>query len=254
MSSYPTMNLSLNQIYDTETDTWHLGAPPPSLIGHVAAVSTTGVNAPKRIYILDGTPNAYSKLPHTNQVYDPETDSWAFGAEEPIEFNGFSVTVINDLVYAFGGWSLGDTDYFTWVLRGFPLAVHSENEQYTPFGFGAVAPKVAIVSPEIGNYTSGNVSLAFTMNKLTLSMRYSLDGQDNATISGNTTITDLKNGIHNVTVYARDEFDNTGASETIIFTVDVPEPFQIAPVATASIATIAAVGVGLLLYFKKRKH
>jgi hypothetical protein len=100
----------------------------------------------------------------------------------------------------------------------------------------------------------GNVSLAFTVSKPALWMGYSLDGQDNATISGNITITDLTNGLHNVTTYARDEFDNTGASETIIFTVDVPEPFPVVPVAAASVASAGIIAVGLLLYFKKRKR
>jgi hypothetical protein len=42
-----------------------------------------------------------------------------------------------------------------------------------------------------------------------------------------------------------------GASETIYFNVEVPEPFPIALIATASAATLAVVSVGLLAYFKK---
>jgi len=37
------------------------------------------------------------------------------------------------------------------------------------------------------------------------------------------------------------EFNNVGASETIYFNVEVPEPFPTAPVAAASIATVAVV-------------
>ena len=40
----------------------------------------------------------------------------------------------------------------------------------------------------------------------------------------------------------------------IIFTVDVPEPFPIAPVVAVSVAIAAVAGVGLLVFFKKRKH
>jgi hypothetical protein len=58
--------------------------------------------------------------------------------------------------------------------------------------------------------------------------------------------------LHNITVYARDEFENIGASETISFTV--AEPFPAAPVAVASVATVVLVGAGLLLYFRKRKR
>jgi hypothetical protein len=60
--------------------------------------------------------------------------------------------------------------------------------------------------------------------------------------------------VHNVAVYAKDEFGNMGNSETIYFTVEVPEPFPTIPVAVASIAAVIVVGVGLLVYFKKRKR
>ena len=74
------------------------------------------------------------------------------------------------------------------------------------------------------------------------------------TISGNTTLTGLPNGDHNVTVYATDEFGNTGASQIIYFSVEVPEPFPTALVATASGTALAIVGVVLLVYLKKRKR
>ncbi len=40
-------------IYDPESDVWGSGASP--LLGGVAAATTTGILAPKRIYVLDGT-------------------------------------------------------------------------------------------------------------------------------------------------------------------------------------------------------
>ena len=114
-------------------------------------------------------------------------------------------------------------------------------------------PKTALLSPVNQVFNGSSIPLIFTVDKQVNWIGYSLDGQDNVTISGNTTITDLLNGLHNVTVYARDEFDNMGASETIYFSVDLPEPFPTALV-IVSITSVAVVGVGLLIYFKKRKH
>jgi hypothetical protein len=74
------------------------------------------------------------------------------------------------------------------------------------------------------------------------------------TVAGNTTLADLSMGEHNVTVYAWDTAGNMGASETVTFTVAVPAPFPTVPVAAASVAVVAAVIAGLLVYFKKRKH
>ena len=91
------------------------------------------------------------------------------------------------------------------------------------------------------------------MNKPVNWSGYCLDGSENVTVAGNTTLTGLASGLHNVTVYARDEFNNTGASETVRFTV-AEEPFPVAPIAVASVATIAVVGACLLFYLKKRNH
>jgi hypothetical protein len=49
-------------------------------------------------------------------------------------------------------------------------------------------------------------------------MGYSLDGQENVTIAGNTNLTGLSHGAHFVTVYANDTADNMGSSDTVHFT------------------------------------
>jgi multisubunit Na+/H+ antiporter MnhC subunit len=94
--------------------------------------------------------------------------------------------------------------------------------------------------------------LNFTVNESFSRISYVLDYQDNITIAENTTLTDLSNGYHNVTVYAIDSAGNTGTSETIYFNVEVPEPFPTTLVATASGVSVAVVGLALLVYLKKR--
>jgi len=121
-------------------------------------------------------------------------------------------------------------------------------------------PIVLFLSFENRTFAASDVPLNFTVNQAVSKIAYCLDGQENVTISGNTTLTELPNGEHNVTVYATDDTGNTGASETIIFNVDKPEPpeppepFPTTLVATASAASVAIIGAGLLVYFKKRKH
>jgi len=67
----------------------------------------------------------------------------------------------------------------------------------------------------------------------------------------------LPHGDHNVTVYATNEAGKTGASETITFTIAKPElqsePFP-TPMFIAPIASVAVVGVGLMVYLKKRRR
>jgi parallel beta-helix repeat protein len=115
-------------------------------------------------------------------------------------------------------------------------------------------PKIALLSPIHQVFNESSVPLLFTVGKQVNWMGYSLDKQDNVTITGNSTITELTNGLHNVTVYAEDTFGNEGASETIIFNIDMPEPFPTTLFAIASVATAVAMGIGLLIYFKKRKR
>jgi hypothetical protein len=121
------------------------------------------------------------------------------------------------------------------------------------FTLDATPPNVSFLSSEEA-YATCDVPLNFTVNELVSKICYVLDGQENVTVAGNTTLTNLPYGAHNVTVYATDNVGNTGISETITFTIAEPEPFPVAPVAAASVASIAVVGVALLVYFKKRKR
>jgi hypothetical protein len=154
--------------------------------------------------------------------------------------NGLALAVVNDTLYAIGG------------APNFILTTNI-NEQYTPFGYGTIPPTVFITLPQNTVYNESSVPLSFTVERQITWAGYSLDGQDNVTITGNTTMSGLTDGAHDVTVYARDEFDNAGASETACFTVKTLEPFPTLPVA-ASVASVTLIGAGVLIYFRKRKR
>jgi hypothetical protein len=113
-----------------------------------------------------------------------------------------------------------------------------------------------VVSPLNQIYNESSVFLAFTVDKVVSWTGYSLDGKDNITIDGNTTLTGLPNGSHNITIYAKDAFGKVGASETITFTITKleSETFPITPVVAVSVGVAVAVVAGLLVYFKKRKR
>jgi len=249
-----------NQIYDPETDTWISGQQAPQKTVYAAAGVTSGVMAPKRVYVLGVTEpigigvNIGVRVPSIiNQVFDPENDSWTIGASPLTNRINMGVAVVDDKLYAIGGSTYEDSGLH---VPHMPSAV---NEQYTPIGYGTVPPTIRVVSPENKTYVSSNVSLAFTVNKPASWMGYSLDSQDNVTITGNTTLAGLANGSHNITVYAKDEFENTGASETVTFTIaKETEAFPIrlavvTAIVVAALVLLAAVGVGLSAYLKKRK-
>ena len=114
-------------------------------------------------------------------------------------------------------------------------------------------PIVSVLSVENKTYTSADIPLNFTLNEQVSRITYCLDEKDNVTATGNTTLTGLPVGVHNVTVYGWDAAGNVGASETITFTIAESEPFPTTMV-IAPTASVAFVGASLLVYFKKRKR
>jgi hypothetical protein len=89
--------------------------------------------------------------------------------------------------------------------------------------------KIEILSPENNTiYATNSIPLTFTINKATSWINYTLDGQVNVTISGNTTLTDLQDGWHYVIVYAKSKCTcmcgGTVASCRVDFAVDTTPP------------------------------
>lgn len=112
---------STTQIYDPQTNTWSTATSPPKELilevnGYAAtAVSTTGIMAPKRIYVYDGS---------TLQIYDPQMDNWSYGPAPPTIRQGLGIAVVNDLLYFIGG-STGNSPFEVYIE-------YATNERYTP--------------------------------------------------------------------------------------------------------------------------
>ena len=146
----------------------------------------------------------------------------------------------------------------------------------------------AILIDSPNNYTIYETSLPlnFTVTWLTsddtqniewrylTSLSYIIDDTPSVTIMNRTTstspfkmneglnISELRNGQHKIEVKA--SFLQNSAililstynisSAPVSFAVEVPAPFPTTLVAVASGASAAVVGVGLIVYFKRRKH
>jgi hypothetical protein len=147
---------------------------------------------------------------------------------------------------------------------GLEVEIHGAWARYLPydvssdliaFTVDATSPYISILSPENASYESTGYPLNFTVNEPVSQLTYSLDGQKNVTIAGNTTLANLPYGEHNVKVYATDNVGNIGSSETITFTIAEPEPEPFpTTLVVASVVTVTVISIGLLVYFKKRKR
>jgi hypothetical protein len=79
-------------------------------------------------------------------------------------------------------------------------------------------PAITVLSPQNQTYDGRLVPLNFTVYDFSpISwMGYSLDGQANATVTGNTTL-NVDKGSHSVVVYANDTYGNMGSSGAVCF-------------------------------------
>ena len=119
------------------------------------------------------------------------------------------------------------------------------------FTVDTTPPKIS-VPLENKTYNEADIPLNCTFNEPVAQVTFTLDGQANATATENTTLTDLTNGDHNITVYATDLAGNTGKSETILFTVEV-FPTTLTAVIIIAVSAVAA-SAGLLFHFKRKRE
>ena len=133
-------SIAFQELYDPESDSWlSLGAKLP--LGYFAVAGmTTGVLAPKRIYVLSVDSESWSlQLPEFEvQSFDLVTGNRTMCASIPTGRVNAGVVVVDDVLYVLGGWvpSLGSN-----------VHASSVNEMYVPFGYGTVPefPSVIIL-------------------------------------------------------------------------------------------------------------
>jgi hypothetical protein len=226
--------------------------------------ATVIFNINDRIPVNELTAPVISDLSIENKSYPFFTLPLNFNVDKSVIWTGYCLDGKNLTIADW--YRIGGSDRsFNATLKGLSegshtLVVYAEDtfgntgtSKIVNFAIDTTPPVISILSIQNRTYDSAEVSLTFAVNESTFRIEYSLDGQNNITIIENSTLTMLSNGVHNVTLYAWDEAGNLGFSQTTSFSVAVQDPFPIA-LAAVSGASVIAVGMGLLLYFKKRKH
>ena len=195
-----------NQVFDPQTGNWSLADNIPSSSTFGGAISTQDFMAPSKLYYIGGFfSNAYSG---ETQIYNPSNNSWTTGVPMPTHRAYLSVTIINDLIYAIGGFD--GTNWLNIV------------EVYKPVGYGTVPPHIQITSPE--NETYRDVNVSYNLNRNAQWIGYGIDNQANITLKGNIDLQNLTQGSHTIIIYANDSSGNMGHSNTIFFSIDTIPP------------------------------
>jgi len=107
---------------------------------------------------------------------------------------------------------------------------------------------ITVSSPQNKTYENNDISLMFSVNDPVSWIGYSLDGQDEVTITGNGTLSGLSIGVHNLIIFAEDLTEQIRISETIQFTLVARFPTELV-IASISVATV--ISIGFLVYFKR---
>jgi hypothetical protein len=74
------------------------------------------------------------------------------------------------------------------------LSDNTAFSQTTYFTVDNAPPIISVISPQNNKYASSKIPLTFTLNEIASEIVYSLDGLDNVTIRGNSTLSGLPNG------------------------------------------------------------
>jgi hypothetical protein len=123
------------------------------------------------------------------------------------------------------------------------------------FFVDAAPLELTVLSPESKVYNVTDISLVVTTSEPVSRMSYSLDDGERISINRNVTLANMTLGLHELTFFANDTLGKLASSETINFTIaKPPDPFATTQVVVVSVASVAFVGLGLFVYFKKLKR
>ena len=233
-------NFNLNEVYDPETDSWATKAPAPFNVSCPASAVVDD-----KIYVLGEDPNANWK--NVILIYDPANDSWTIGASAPVSYAATAGATT--------GAKAPKRIYFFDENRTDVYDPASNN-----WTVGATAPtdrliaKVAVVDDLfylIGGRTGQWGYMTF-MYPSTLNEQYTPIGYgtpEAPTPSPPPTPSPSPTPSPTPT-------PGESATSSPEATPSNKEPALSSTniVAVASGASVAAIGIGLFLYFKKHKH
>jgi len=118
-----------HQIYNPISNSWSLGEPLVLSFLDPVVGATSGVNAPKRIYVFGR--EYFTGANFTAQSYDPNTNVWTLCASIPQGQSNGAGVFVDDKMYVVGGGIPFIGEYTT---------PSNLNSLYTPIGFGSPDP------------------------------------------------------------------------------------------------------------------
>jgi len=280
--SYAPDALSTNEVYDPVTDTWETKASMPTARWGLVAETVND-----RIYVISGRTGGGKTSVKVNEVYDPSTDSWTNVSSIPTPVCGPASAVVDNKIYVIGGQAefndpmnpglnqIYDPETDTWV-QGAKEPNPAWSAAAAGATTGAMAPKMIYVMGGVPGFAPPlDQNYAYNPKEDRWIIAASLPApkssfavavvNDLVYVIGGTTV---NYGVITASVeqYTPIGYETSGPSPLPTPSpspipsqepTSTPETKQIEPFPTtlvvASVITVAVVGVGLLVHFKKRK-
>jgi len=181
-------------------------------------------------FSVDTTPPTITILSPVSSTYSSSVISLTFSVSEETSWIGYTLDEQNNITIS------GNTTISIASEGAHKIVVYANDtvgnmgksaEIYFTVYFPSIdttPPTITITSPQEKTYSTSEVDLTFTINEPVSWRAYSLDGEDNVTINGNTVLSGLSDGEHKIKIFARDNAGNTGVSNIVTFLVDTTPP------------------------------
>jgi parallel beta-helix repeat protein len=207
---------------------------------------------PLRSTFTDKIPPTIFTLSPENTTYSSPDVDLNFIVSEPSSWMGYSLNGQENVTIT-GNFTLHGLSERTYNLTIYAKDRWNHTGASPPVIFSVynTPPIISLLSPENTTYSNIKIPLNFTVSKQTSWMGYSLNGKENVTVTGNTTLYGLSSDSYSLTVYANTTLGNMGTSETRHFTVVKPTP-TITWLLIA-VGTIVVAGLGVWMYHRKSK-
>jgi hypothetical protein len=244
-----------NKVYDPVNDSWETKASMPTARYGLQANVVNG-----KIYCMGGVRwlgyNQGAEQLNNNEVYDPSDDTWTTKASMPNPA-GYVSAVVDNKIYVIGPelTQVYDPDTDSWSIAS-PAPIN-----ITAGGANGVAAAAAATTGKIAPkriYVYDGASLQ-VYNPLNDTWGLGANPPTSRQYLGIAVVNDILYFIGGFTYAPPGFFNDYATSEQYIpfgyrtiSPESEPEPFPTTLV-VASVITVAVVGIGLLVYFKKRR-
>jgi N-acetylneuraminic acid mutarotase len=103
-----SISMNVNEVYDTETDSWETKTPMPT-----ARSGLQACDVDEKIYLIGGRieteSSSIAEKSAQVEIYDPTTDTWAIGSPIPTAVAGYASAVLDGKIYVISGVARGST-------------------------------------------------------------------------------------------------------------------------------------------------